>query len=133
ALGTVNFAQLAEGLPELSIGVQTLIQAMLITVFAIKAAVFPLAAWLPDSYPTAPAPVTAVFAGLLTKVGVYCMLRTETLLFPGNRIVDLLMAVALASMVIGILGAVAQTDLKRLLSLTLISHIGFMVFGIGLA
>ncbi|MFF2703128.1 Na+/H+ antiporter subunit D [Streptomyces cyaneofuscatus] len=133
ALGTVNFAQLAERLPGLSIGVQTLIQAMLITVFAIKAAVFPVAAWLPDSYPTAPAPVTAVFAGLLTKVGVYCMMRTETLLFPGNRIGDLLMAVALASMLIGILGAVAQTDLKRLLSFTLISHMGFMVFGIGLA
>ncbi|MGW4038847.1 Na+/H+ antiporter subunit D [Streptomyces sp. NPDC004778] len=133
ALGTVNFAQLAERLPDLSLGVQTLIQAMLLTVFAIKAAVFPLAAWLPDSYPTAPAPVTAVFAGLLTKVGVYCMMRTETLLFPGNRIGDLLMAVALASMVIGILGAVAQTDLKRLLSFTLISHIGFMIFGIGLA
>ncbi|MET8884969.1 Na+/H+ antiporter subunit D [Streptomyces rubiginosohelvolus] len=133
ALGTVNLAQLAERLPGLSLGVQTLIQAMLLTVFAIKAAVFPLAAWLPDSYPTAPAPVTAVFAGLLTKVGVYCMMRTETLLFPGNRIGDLLMAVALASMVIGILGAVAQTDLKRLLSFTLISHIGFMIFGIGLA
>ncbi|GGP60247.1 Na+/H+ antiporter subunit D [Streptomyces sindenensis] len=133
ALGTVNFAQLAERLPDLSLGVQTLIQAMLLTVFAIKAAVFPLAAWLPDSYPTAPAPVTAVFAGLLTKVGVYCMMRTETLLFSGNRIGDLLMAVALASMVIGILGAVAQTDLKRLLSFTLISHIGFMIFGIGLA
>ncbi|MEV5577876.1 Na+/H+ antiporter subunit D [Streptomyces parvus] len=133
ALGTVNLAQLAERLPDLSLGVQTLIQAMLLTVFAIKAAVFPLAAWLPDSYPTAPAPVTAVFAGLLTKVGVYCMMRTETLLFPGNRIGDLLMAVALASMVIGILGAVAQTDLKRLLSFTLISHIGFMIFGIGLA
>ncbi|MFD5904116.1 Na+/H+ antiporter subunit D [Streptomyces microflavus] len=133
ALGTVNFAQLAERLPGLPLGVQTLIQAMLITVFAIKAAAFPLAAWLPDSYPTAPAPVTAVFAGLLTKVGVYCMMRTETLLFPGNRIGDLLMAVALASMIIGILGAVAQTDLKRLLSFTLISHIGFMVFGIGLA
>ncbi|MEU3202823.1 Na+/H+ antiporter subunit D [Streptomyces cyaneofuscatus] len=133
ALGTVNFAQLAERLPGLPLGVQTLIEAMLITVFAIKAAAFPVAAWLPDSYPTAPAPVTAVFAGLLTKVGVYCMMRTETLLFPGNRIGDLLMAVALASMLIGILGAVAQTDLKRLLSFTLISHIGFMVFGIGLA
>ncbi|MFD3411768.1 Na+/H+ antiporter subunit D [Streptomyces cyaneofuscatus] len=133
ALGTVNFAQLAERLPGLPLGVQTLIQAMLITVFAIKAAVFPVAAWLPDSYPTAPAPVTAVFAGLLTKVGVYCMMRTDTLLFPGNRIGDLLMAVALASMLIGILGAVAQTDLKRLLSFTLVSHIGFMVFGIGLA
>ncbi|MEV2246398.1 Na+/H+ antiporter subunit D [Streptomyces sp. NPDC049970] len=133
ATGTANFAQLAARLPELPLGVQTLIQAMLLTVFAVKAAVFPVAAWLPDSYPTAPAPVTAVFAGLLTKVGVYCMLRTETLLFPGNRLGDLLMAVALFSMVVGILGAVAQTDLKRLLSFTLISHIGYMVFGIGLA
>lgn len=133
ATGTANFAQLAGRLAELPLGVQTLIQAMLLTVFAIKAAVFPLAAWLPDSYPTAPAPVTAVFAGLLTKVGVYCMLRTETLLFPGNRLGDLLMAAALFSMVVGILGAVAQTDLKRLLSFTLISHIGYMVFGIGLA
>ncbi|MFF4248827.1 Na+/H+ antiporter subunit D [Streptomyces sp. NPDC001822] len=133
ATGTANFAQLAARLPELPLGVQTLIQAMLLTVFAVKAAVFPVAAWLPDSYPTAPAPVTAVFAGLLTKVGVYCMLRTETLLFPGNRLGDLLLAVALVSMIVGILGAVAQTDLKRLLSFTLISHIGYMVFGIGLA
>ncbi|MFF9072067.1 Na+/H+ antiporter subunit D [Streptomyces sp. NPDC014735] len=133
ATGTANFAQLAGRIAELPTGVQTLIQAMLLTVFALKAAAFPLAAWLPDSYPTAPAPVTAVFAGLLTKVGVYSMLRTETLLFPGNRLGDLLMAVALASMTVGILGAVAQTDLKRLLSFTLISHIGYMVFGIGLA
>ncbi|WP_335939246.1 Na+/H+ antiporter subunit D [Streptomyces sp. PTD5-9] len=133
ATGTANFAQLAGRIAVLPLGVQTLIQFMLLTVFAIKAAVFPLAAWLPDSYPTAPAPVTAVFAGLLTKVGVYSMLRTETLLFPGNRLGDLLLAVALASMLVGILGAVAQTDLKRLLSFTLISHIGYMVFGIGLA
>ncbi|MEZ7002668.1 Na+/H+ antiporter subunit D [Streptomyces sp. AD55] len=131
--GTVNFAQLAGRLQEVPAGVRTLLEAMLLTVFAIKAAVFPLAAWLPDSYPTAPAPVTAVFAGLLTKVGVYAMLRTETLLFPGHRLADPLMCAALASMVVGILGAVAQTDLKRVLSFTLISHIGYMVFGIALA
>jgi multicomponent Na+:H+ antiporter subunit D len=131
--GTVNFAQLAVRLQEVPLGVRTLLEAMLLTVFAIKAAVFPLAAWLPDSYPTAPAPVTAVFAGLLTKVGVYSMLRTQTLLFPGHRLGDVLMLAALASMVVGILGAVAQTDLKRVLSFTLISHIGYMVFGIALA
>src|SRR3712207_7728078 len=53
-------------------------QSMLLIAFGIKAAVFPLSAWLPDSYPTAPAPVTAVFAGLLTKVGVYAIIRTQT-------------------------------------------------------
>ncbi|MYT75413.1 MULTISPECIES: Na+/H+ antiporter subunit D [unclassified Streptomyces] len=132
AAGTVNFAQLAVRLPELPLGVRTMAEVLLLTVFGVKAAAFPVAAWLPDSYPTAPAPVTAVFAGLLTKVGVYSMIRAETLLFPGNRLSAVLMAVAFASMVIGIIGAVAQTDLKRLLSFTLVSHIGFMLFGLAL-
>ena len=73
-----------------------------------------------------------MFAGLLTKVGVYAIIRTQTLLFPGGALDDLLMWAALATMVIGILGAVAQTDLRRLLSFTLVSHIGYMVFGIAL-
>ena len=94
---------------------------------------FPLSAWLPDSYPTAPAPVTAVFAGLLTKVGVYAIIRTQTLLFPGGALDDVLMWAALATMLVGILGAVAQTDIRRILSFTLVSHIGYMVFGIALA
>ncbi len=132
ATGTVNFAQLALALGELPAGIRTLAQALLLTVFGVKAAAFPVGAWLPDSYPTAPAQVTAVFAGLLTKVGVYCMLRTETLLFPGNRLAPVLMTVACASMLVGILGAVAQTDLKRLLSFTLVSHIGFMLYGLAL-
>ncbi|WP_273652659.1 Na+/H+ antiporter subunit D [Cellulomonas fimi] len=133
ATGTVNLAQLAIRLPEIDPGVRLVLQVLLILAFAIKAAVFPLSAWLPDSYPTAPAPVTAVFAGLLTKVGVYAIIRTQTLLFPEGRIDDALMWAALATMVVGILGAVAQDDIKRLLSFTLVSHIGYMVFGIALS
>ena len=68
-----------------------MLQLLLLIAFAIKAAVFPLSAWLPDSYPTAPAPVTAVFAGLLTKVGVYAIIRTQTLLFPDGPLTDLLL------------------------------------------
>ncbi|SDF20118.1 multisubunit sodium/proton antiporter, MrpD subunit (TC 2.A.63.1) [Blastococcus fimeti] len=133
ATGTVNMAQLAVRLQELPDGTQLLLQSMLLIAFAIKAAVFPLSAWLPDSYPTAPAPVTAVFAGLLTKVGVYAIIRTQTLLFPGGAFDDVLLWAALATMLIGILGAVAQTDIRRILSFTLVSHIGYMVFGIALA
>ncbi|WP_433698749.1 Na+/H+ antiporter subunit D [Nocardiopsis sp. CA-288880] len=132
ATGTVNMAQLAERLPEISPDLRVVLQVMLLFAFGIKAAVFPLAAWLPDSYPTAPAPVTAVFAGLLTKVGVYAIIRAQTLFFPGQVLNDLLMWVALATMIMGILGAVAQTDIKRLLSFTLISHIGYMLFGVAL-
>ncbi|GAA4723662.1 Na+/H+ antiporter subunit D [Isoptericola chiayiensis] len=134
ATGTVNMAQLAVRLPEIDDTVRVALQLLLLLAFGIKAAVFPLSFWLPDSYPTAPAPVTAVFAGLLTKVGVYSILRTQTLIFPDSPAVDqVLMVVALATMVIGILGAVAQNDVKRLLSFTLVSHIGFMVFGVALA
>jgi multicomponent Na+:H+ antiporter subunit D len=74
-----------------------------------------------------------VFAGLLTKVGVYAIIRTETLLFPGGRVADLLMVAALMTLVVGILGAVAQSDIKRMLSFTLVSHIGYLLFGVGLA
>ncbi len=133
ATGTVNMAQLAQRLPEIDPGVRLTLQMLLLTAFAVKAAIFPLSAWLPDSYPTAPAPVTAVFAGLLTKVGIYAMLRTQTLLFQDGPADTILMWAALATMLIGILGAVAQSDLKRLLSFTLVSHIGLMVFGIALA
>lgn len=133
ATGTVNLAQLAERLPEIDPSTRLMLQLMLLIAFAIKAAIFPLSAWLPDSYPTAPAPVTAVFAGLLTKVGIYAIIRTQTLLFNDGRVDGLLMWAALATMLIGILGAVAQTDIKRLLSFTLVSHIGYMVFGIALS
>ena len=133
ACGTVNLAQLALRLPEIDPGARLVLQVMLLLAFAIKAAIFPLSAWLPDSYPTAPAPVTAVFAGLLTKVGVYAIIRTQTLLFPDGRLDDVLMWAALATMVVGILGAVAQDDIKRMLSFTLVSHIGYMVFGIALS
>ncbi|WP_136088907.1 Na+/H+ antiporter subunit D [Auritidibacter ignavus] len=133
ATGTVNLADLAVKLAELDPDLQQVLHIMLLVGFGIKAAVFPLSFWLPDSYPTAPAPVTAVFAGLLTKVGVYAIVRTETLLFPGNRLNDLLLVVAGLTMVIGILGALVQSDIKRVLSFTLVSHIGYMIFGLALA
>ncbi|WP_010550544.1 Na+/H+ antiporter subunit D [Brachybacterium paraconglomeratum] len=132
AAGTVNMAELAVRLDGLEPGTRMILELMLLVAFAIKAAIFPLSAWLPDSYPTAPAPVTAVFAGLLTKVGIYAILRLETLLFPFSQISNLLLAAAGLSLFIGILGAVAQTDLKRVLSFTLVSHMGYMLFGIGM-
>jgi multicomponent Na+:H+ antiporter subunit D len=106
---------------------------LLVVVFGIKAALFPLFFWLPDAYPTAPAPITAVFAGLLTKVGVYAILRTETLLFPADsRPGTLLVVLAAATMVVGVLGAIAQDDVKRILSFDIVSQIGYIVLGVAL-
>ena len=132
AVGTVNIAQISLRMGEIPMDVQIILHVMLLTAFGIKAAIFPLSFWLPDSYPTAPAPVTAVFAGLLTKVGVYAIIRTETLIFPGSELNPWLMGIALATLVVGVLGAVAQADIKRMLSFTLVSHIGYMVLGVAL-
>lgn len=132
ATGTVSMVQLAERIPDLPQQVQTLVHLALLVGFGVKAAVFPLSFWLPDSYPTAPAPVTAVFAGLLTKVGVYAIIRTETLLFARHSVNTPLMVLAGLTLLVGILGAIAQADIRRLLSFTLVSHIGYMLFGIAL-
>jgi multicomponent Na+:H+ antiporter subunit D len=132
ATGTVNLADLAVRMSELPTGVQTTLAVLLVIVFGIKAAVFPLFFWLPDSYPTAPSPITAIFAGLLTKVGLYAMIRTQLLVFPEvARPATLLLVIAALTMVIGALGAIAQDDIRRLLSFTIIAQIGYMVMGLG--
>lgn len=131
ATGTINLAELPDRLATLPDGVQMGLNLMLLVAFGIKASVFPLYFWLPDSYPAAPSSVTAVFAGLLTKVGVYGLIRTETLLFPGQQ-ADLLIGVAGFTMVIGVIGAISHTQMKRVLSFHIVSQIGYIVMGLAL-
>ncbi|MDJ0769119.1 MAG: Na+/H+ antiporter subunit D [Ilumatobacter sp.] len=131
--GTVNMADLAVRLGEVDPGVRNAFALALLVVFGIKAGLFPLFFWLPDSYPTAPGPVTAIFAGLLTKVGVYAIIRTQTLLFDTpDWMGTVLVVVAVLTMVVGVLGAIAQDDMKRILAFHIISQIGYMIFGLGL-
>ena len=133
ATGTVNLADLSAKVADLPDGVRSALAVLLIVVFGIKAAIFPLFFWLPDSYPTAPTPVTAVFAGLLTKVGVYAIIRSQTLLFPADtQPGNLLLIVAGLTMVVGVFGAITQNDIKRILSFHIISQIGYMIMGLGL-
>ncbi|MCU0311413.1 MAG: Na+/H+ antiporter subunit D [Acidimicrobiales bacterium] len=132
ATGTVNMADLSLRIPELPDGIRTALGLLLLVVFGVKAAMFPLFNWLPDSYPTAWSPVTAVFAGLLTKVGVYCLIRTQTLLFPESGPSLLILVFAGLTMVVGVLGAIAQDDMKRILSFHIVSQIGYMLLGLGL-
>jgi multicomponent Na+:H+ antiporter subunit D len=133
ATGTLNLADLSSKIADLPSGVRSGLALLLIVVFGIKAAIFPLFFWLPDSYPTAPTPVTAVFAGLLTKVGVYALIRSQTLLFPADtQPGTLLLVVAGLTMVIGVFGAITQNDIKRILSFHIVSQIGYMIMGLGL-
>lgn len=131
--GTVNLAQLSVATSELSPDMQRLLGLMLLVSLGIKAGMVPLHWWLPDSYPSAPAPVTAVFAALLTKVGVYAIIRTQTLMFSREEPWTLLLVLAGVTMLVGVLGALVQDDLNRVLSFMLVSHIGFMLFGLGIS
>ncbi len=132
--GTVNMADLAGKLDTIPVELRTALGLLFLVVFGIKAAIFPLFFWLPDSYPTAPSPVTAIFAGLLTKVGVYAIVRTQTLLFPteGGVPSGVLLTIAGLTMVVGVLGAIAQEDMKRILSFHIVSQIGYMILGVGM-
>jgi multicomponent Na+:H+ antiporter subunit D len=108
--------------------------AMLLIAFGIKAALVPLFFWLPASYHTPPVAVSALFSGLLTKVGIYALVRVFTLLF-ADQAADfqpLLLTVAGLTMVIGVIGAVAQHEMRRLLSFHIISQIGYLVMGLAL-
>lgn len=133
--GTLNMADLARTLPGVEEqGLVTAVSIFFLISFGIKSALFPLFFWLPASYHTPPAVVSALFAGLLTKVGVYALIRVFSLLFTENVsfIHFIILALAGFTMVTGVLGAAAQNDIRRILSFHIVSQIGYMVMGLGL-
>jgi multicomponent Na+:H+ antiporter subunit D len=133
ATGTVNMAALPDAVALLDDDLRRVLLLLFLGVFGIKAAIFPLFFWLPDSYPSAPTAVTAVFAGLLTKVGVYAMIRIQTLIGADDQAIGtLVLVVAGLTMVVGVFGALSQQEIKRILSFHIISQIGYMLFGLGL-
>jgi multicomponent Na+:H+ antiporter subunit D len=133
--GTLNMADLAQQLSKPARpGLVTAISLLFLIAFGIKAAVFPLYFWLPASYHTPPTPVTAIFSGLLTKVGVYAMIRLFTLIFTHDAgfTHKLILVAAGLTMVTGVLGAAAQTEFRRLLSFHIVSQIGYALMGLAL-
>jgi multicomponent Na+:H+ antiporter subunit D len=128
AAGTLNLADLARVWPSLrTTGIDTVLAVLFLIAFSIKAGLFPLFFWLPASYHTPPAAIGAVFAGLLTKVGVYALIRVFTLLFQGapRALFMVLLAMSAATMVIGLVAAMSERDFRRILSFNLVAHIGY--------
>lgn len=133
--GTLNMADLARQIPTMAQpGLVTALATLLMIAFGIKAAFFPLFFWLPAAYHTPPVAVSAIFAGLLTKVGVYAMIRSFTLIFTqdGAYLQTIILVAAGLTMIVGGLGAISQLNLRRVLSFLIISHIGFAIMGLGL-
>jgi multicomponent Na+:H+ antiporter subunit D len=135
AAGTLNMADLARAWPATHTpALDTVLAVLFVIAFGIKAGLFPLFFWLPASYPTPPAATGAVFAGLLTKVGVYALMRIFTLLFQGAGPVlpGLLLAMSVATMVVGLVAAMNERDFRRILSFNLVGHIGYTTAGLSL-
>jgi multicomponent Na+:H+ antiporter subunit D len=135
--GTLNMADLGEKVAALQGTGRTVAQSvamLLLFVFGLKAAIFPLYFWLPDGYPAATATVSAFLGGVATKVGVYSMMRVFPLVFSSQQQIvgETLMGLGAATMLLGVLGAVCQLEIRRLLSFHIISQIGYLIFGLGL-
>lgn len=133
--GTLNMAHLAEILRNDKQAVLMNTSAILFFIaFGIKTAVFPLFFWLPASYHTANITISSLFAGLLTKVGVYAFIRFFTLFFVQDQIFwhKLLLVIAGLTMVIGGMSASIHYDSRKILSYHIISQIGYMIMGLGI-
>jgi multicomponent Na+:H+ antiporter subunit D len=115
-------------------GLMTAVAMLFVMAFGLKAGAFPLFFWLPAAYHTPPTAIAAVFAGLLTKVGVYALMRVFTLIFTQD--VDathhLILVMACFTMLTGVLGAAAQNAFRRILGFHIVSQVGYMILGLGL-
>lgn len=135
-LGTLNMADIAVRLaasPDAWLINSTMM--LLMVAFGIKAALFPFFFWLPASYHTPAVVTSALFAGLLTKVGVYALMRGSTLLFHSQFevIQGWLLFLAGATMVTGVFGAAVQFEIRKILSFHIVSQIGYIVMGVAVA
>lgn len=134
--GTLNMADLTRKIAVADANEPLLtIAALFLVAFSMKAAAFPLSFWLPASYHTPRIVVSALFAGLLTKVGVYALLRILVMIFAGQReeLSIWIALIAAATMFIGVFGALAQSDIRRLLGYLVIAGIGTMLAGVAVS
>src|SRR5699024_5263709 len=134
-VGTVNMAQIAERVQEVEQkGVLTAIGILLFFVFGTKAALFPLYYWMPKSYIVPNPVISALFGALLTKVGIYSILRVFTLIFIHeiNLTHEMFIWIAGLSMVFGIIGALSTNNIKLIVAYNVIPAIGFIIMGIGI-
>lgn len=132
--GTLNMADLSLKIAAIeNRGLVEITGFLFLVGFGIKSAIFPLYFWLPASYHTPPPAISAIFGGLLTKLGVYALIRTFTLIFVGNEFLDIVILILGAlTLFSGALGALVQNNLTKMFSYLIICHIGYMILGLGL-
>jgi multicomponent Na+:H+ antiporter subunit D len=138
--GSLNMADLSRILPDLYQSKVVLVAfAFFMVGVGLKMALFPLHVWLPDAYTYAPSTVSALLAPLMTKVGAYVLIRIMFTVFQPYFSIELIPATTILSwmaagaILFGAVLALAQIDLKRMLAYILVSEVGYIALGVGLA
>ena len=129
--GTVNLAALAGAgaTPTIAVAV-----AVVLVALTIKGALVPTHSWLPATYPQATPAITALFSGLLTKIGVYALIRIITVVYdPGPVVLTTVIVLTVVSMVVGVLGALGEGTVRGVLSFHMVSQVGYILVGLALA
>ncbi len=132
-VGTLNMADISVKIAEVGQpGILTAIAVLFLIVFGLKGAIFPLYFWLPGSYYAPPVPILALFGALLTKVGVYSIIRTYTLFFYHDTgfTHTILGVLAILTIIVGCIGAVAYSDVKKIIIYNIIIAVGVILFGV---
>ncbi|MBP3951346.1 Na+/H+ antiporter subunit D [Bacillus suaedae] len=133
ATGTLNMADLSARIAEINQpGLITVIALLFLIVFGMKAAIFPLFFWLPGAYSAPPPVISAIFAGLLTKVGIYAIYRVFTIIFYHHPDVThyTIGILAAITMIVGAVGAIAYNDIHKILVYNVVAGVGFILLGL---
>jgi multicomponent Na+:H+ antiporter subunit D len=133
--GTLNMAHLSERIATIGQdGLLTTVSFIFLTAFGLKSGLF-LFFWLPGSYSAPPPAIAALFAALLTKVGIYAIIRTFTLIFYHQPEIThtVILCMAAITMILGALGAISYWEIKKILAYNVIVAVGFILFGVGMA
>lgn len=135
AAGSTNLASFGVGAASMSPATRSIVFVLLLVGFGTKAGAIPLHVWLPRAHPIAPSHVSALMSGVMIKAGVYGLVRFGLeILGPGPEWWGLaVLAIGVASAVLGILYALMEHDLKRLLAFSSIENVGVILIGIGVA
>lgn len=130
--GSVNMADLAKHIGEAPAGLRAAALVMLVVAFSIKAALLPVVFWLPATYPTLSGPLAALFSGMMTKLGVYALMRTAPLLMQDTLLPEVLVTVGSVSAVVGVVAALSESEIRRLFCYLIVSQVGIMIVSLGL-
>ncbi|WP_207782037.1 monovalent cation/H+ antiporter subunit D family protein [Phytoactinopolyspora limicola] len=128
--GSVHLGELAGAGHES--GVAAFAGGVILIALGLKGALVPMHGWLPRTYPYASPAITALFSGLLTKIGIYGLFRVFSVYFEGaSQVQGIILAITVTTMVVGVFGALGENNMRAILAFHMVSQVGYIALGLG--